>query len=60
MESRDGARRWVGGGTKGWCSEVGRGWKSRDGARRWVGGGTKGWCSEVGRGWNQGMVLGGG
>ncbi|CAI9570586.1 unnamed protein product, partial [Staurois parvus] len=23
---RDGAQRSVGGGTKGWCSEVGRGW----------------------------------
>ncbi|CAI9572450.1 unnamed protein product [Staurois parvus] len=26
VEPRDGARRWVGGGTKGRCSEVGRGW----------------------------------
>ncbi|CAI9536960.1 unnamed protein product [Staurois parvus] len=54
-----GARRWVGCGTKGRCSEV----VPRDGARRWVGEeprdgvsewwvgcGTKGQCSGGGRG----------
>ncbi|CAI9606046.1 unnamed protein product, partial [Staurois parvus] len=56
VEPRDSVRRWVGGGTKGQCSEV----EPRDSVRRWVGGGTKGQCSEVGRGWNQGTVLGGG
>ncbi|CAI9545982.1 unnamed protein product, partial [Staurois parvus] len=55
-EPRGGAQEWVGGGTKGWCSEVGRG--QNQGVV--FGGRTKGWCSEVGRGQNQGVVLGGG